>query len=432
MIDMIELQKSRLSAIRLRIAVCLAFCLLVISQCQSQFRSPRVEITNSDTVGYGFLSQDNNDLENRAHLEPFFQKLYIQRTQGGQKVSVVHIGDSHILGNYLTHEMRARMQRQFGDAGRGFIFPYKLADSYGPRDYLVESPCRTHWRGSNCQADLSATTPFGLSGYCLETANPACNLTVRLRDTATSETRLFTKVTIFQRKTPVSFAIDVRDEASNQTAQLFWEDEFSASYYFDRPVSQFTLLQRRTDASQKNMSLDGIAIENELSGVLYHSIGVNGGKYSDYLRAQHFAAEVGRLNPDLIIISLGTNEAQGRTDLDALYRQIAALTNQLQEQAPNAGFLFTTPADSYLRGRGANPYMAGVSATIARFARDEGYALWDLFTLSGGENSARQWKARGLLSSDSVHYTKIGYAVQGKLFYQSVIRGYNEFVETRQ
>lgn len=426
------IHKSRLSAARLRIAVCAAFTLLVISQCQSQFRSPQVEITNSDTVGYGFLSQDNNELENRAHLEPFFQKLYIQRTQGGQKVSVVHIGDSHILGNYLTHEMRARMQRQFGDAGRGFIFPYKLADSYGPRDYLVESPCRAHWRGSNCQADLSTTTPFGISGYCLETTNPACSLTIRLRDTATSETRLFTKVTIFHRKTPLTFALDVRDDVSNQTAQLFLEDEFSASYYFDRPVSQFSLFQRRTDANQKNLALDGIAIENELSGVLYHSIGVNGGKYGDYLRAEYFAAEVGRLNPDLIIISLGTNEAQGRMDLDVLYKQIADLTAQLREQAPNASFLFTTPADSYLRGRGANPYMAGVSATIARFARDEGYALWDLFTLSGGENSAQQWKARGLLSTDSVHYTKIGYAVQGKLFYQSVIRGYNEFVETRQ
>ncbi len=418
------------TAIRLRLMACLAFSVVFISQCQSQFRPPQVEITNKDTVGYGFLQLESNDIENPAHLEPFFQKLYIQRTQGGQKINIVHLGDSHILGNFLTQEVRTRMQKNFGDAGRGLIFPYKLAGSNGPRDFLVESGCR-YWRSSNCQQDLGESTTYGISGFCLETSNATCDLTFRLRDTATAETRLFTKVTLFYKKSPETPEVEISDDLTGQTAQLFLEDELSSSFYFDRPVGQFTLKQKRTDARQKSLALDGIELENELSGVLYHSIGVNGGKYFDFARAKNFATEVGKLSPDLIILSFGTNEAQGKMDPRTFYRQIDGLVKQLLEQSPNACLLFTTPADSYLRGKGFNPYLPVVSATIVQYAKEKGYACWDFFSLSGGEKSAQNWKSSGLMTSDSVHYTKFGYAAQGKLFYQSLMHGYNEFAQTR-
>jgi hypothetical protein len=36
------------------------------------------------------------------------------------------------------------------------------------------------------------------------------------------------------------------------------------------------------------------------------------------------------------------------------------------------------------------------------------------------------------MSSDSVHYSRMGYAVQGKLLYQSIVKAYNAFAESRQ
>ena len=90
--------------------------------------------------------------------------------------------------------------------------------------------------------------------------------------------------------------------------------------------------------------------------------------------------------------------------------------------------MLTTPADSYLRGKGFNPYLNEMSEVIKEFARENGYALWDLHNVGGGQNSAINWKSNGLMSSDSVHYSKAGYAVQGKLLFQSIIKSYNDFV----
>lgn len=399
---------------------------LFMAQCQPQFRTPEVEITKADTVGYGFVRQDDNVIQQSGHLAPVFSKLHEQRVHGGKKINIVHIGDSHILGDFLTREVRDRLQRAFGDAGRGLIFPYKLAGSNGPKDYLVETNAR--WNGANCQRDRDEQTPFGASGFSLETANSKAELTFRLRDTATSETRLFTKVTVLQYKTPGEYDLEVRDDISNQKAQLFLEGDYARSYYFDRPVGQMTLSAKRTNGQQKACSLDGVSLENELSGVIYHSIGANGARFQDWVRAEYFARQVAELQPDLIIISMGTNEAQGRTEPDYLYHSMKNLTAALTEHSPSSCFMFTTPADSYLRGKGFNPNMAGVSAVIRKFARDKGYAMWDMFGFTGGENSAVNWKNTGLMSQDSVHYSKLGYAVQGKLLYQSLIKSYNEFV----
>ncbi len=175
--------------------------------------------------------------------------------------------------------------------------------------------------------------------------------------------------------------------------------------------------------------LDGIMLENELSGVIYHTIGVNGGKFSDFVRARFFARQLADLNPDLIILSFGTNEAQGKISTNYVYQQIDELIRQCRRYAPKAYFLLTTPADSYLRGRGFNPYMSDISAVIRQYATDHHYALWDLFRIGGGEHSAQNWKTNGLMSSDSVHYSKSGYAVQGKLLYQSLIQAYNGFAQ---
>ena len=400
-----------------------------VVQCQSPWQTPTVEITENDTVGYGFVDDASNIIQNEAHLAAFYEKLYLQRTQGGRKVNIVHIGDSHILGNYMTSAVRVRMQSQFGDAGRGLIFPYKLIKSNGPLDYLVSA--NSKWTGTNCARDLDEVTEYGISGFSAVCSDPDGAVTFRLRDTtASSTTSTFTKVTVFFRNNSACPPIIVEDETTHQEAVAVLEDEFSKTFYFDRPVMECTVKAAHT-SGKKIFWLDGVSIDNEQAGIIYHSIGVNGAKFSDFARAKYFARQMKELTPDLVVFSFGTNEAQSPRSAAMLERQMDELSSQIVAQWPNAALLFTTPADSYLHGKGFNPNMADISAKIRQYALKNGYALWDLYAITGGENSAESWKVRGLMSRDSVHYSKSGYIVQGKLLYQGLIKGYNESVRNK-
>ncbi len=396
---------------------------LAVSQCQSQWRTPAVKITEKDTVGYGFFADETNVIQNQEHLQDFYNKLYLQRTQGGRKVNVVHIGDSHILGDFLTREVRQRLQNEFGDAGRGVIFPYKLINSNGPKDYLVSSTAK--WSGTNCARDLGETTEYGISGFSAITSTANGSITFRLVDTTASTTSMFTKVTVFFRNNEKSPGITVEDDVTHQKADPVMEDEFSQTFYFDRPVSECTIKLKKSDGKH-SLWLDGISIDNERAGIIYHSIGVNGAKFSDFARSKYFARQLKEITPDLVILSFGTNEAQAKLSPTLLEKQMDELVSQILTQWPHTAIMFTTPADSYLRGKGFNPNMSDVSDLIRQYARKKQYALWDLYSIGGGLNSAEAWKSNGLMSSDSVHYSKSGYIVQGKLLYQSLMKGYNQ------
>jgi lysophospholipase L1-like esterase len=412
----------------LRYFLC-AFVIMTTTQyCQSQWRNPIVDITNSDTVGYNFVREEANIIQNKAHLEPFLEKLWLQRTKGGRKINIVHIGDSHILGNYLTREMRRRMQAAFGDAGRGVIFPYKLINSNGPQDYLISTSAR--WSGTNCVRDQDEVTDYGISGFSAISSSSNGEITLRLRDTTSGTTSVFTKVTVFYRNNGDAPNISVEDEQTKQVAVPLIEDELSKAFYFDRPVAECTIKLGKS-SSKKEFWFDGISIDNERAGVIYHSIGVNGAKFSDFARAKYFARQLKEVTPDLVILSFGTNEAQVKVSPAQLRKQMDELTSQILAQWPHACILLTTPADSYLRGKGFNPNMTDVSTVIKNFAHQKDFAYWDLFQIGGGENSAENWKNSGLMASDSVHYSKSGYATQGKLLYMSLIQIYNELARKR-
>ncbi|MDR1553597.1 MAG: GDSL-type esterase/lipase family protein [Prevotellaceae bacterium] len=187
---------------------------------------------------------------------------------------------------------------------------------------------------------------------------------------------------------------------------------------------------------------NGIAKESGLSGIICHCIGINGATSKNFLNDKYID-EIHELNPDLIIISLGTNEGLGRYDSPHHYGMMENLFSLLKESCPNASILYTTPPGAfkttYSRARRRknrkiisvteNKNTKNVAATIAQFATDHNAACWDLFNIVGGEQYACQnWLNGSYYQKDKLHFVIDGYALQGNLLYEALITGYNEYV----
>ena len=97
---------------------------------------------------------------------------------------------------------------------------------------------------------------------------------------------------------------------------------------------------------------------------------------------------------------------------------------------PNSIILLTTPACTYKFNK-KNSNLLSVSRTIVHYAINNQLPYWDLFEITGGENSAINWKKSLLLSRDGVHFTKNGYILQGHLFVLAFLKGYNQYVKHR-
>ncbi|KAA5434629.1 lipase, partial [Bacteroides cellulosilyticus] len=55
--------------------------------------------------------------------------------------------------------------------------------------------------------------------------------------------------------------------------------------------------------------------------------------------------------------------------------------------------------------------------------------VWDMYEAVGGRQRAcLNWQAAKLMRPDHVHYLPEGYVLQGELFYQALLKAYNDYV----
>ena len=130
---------------------------------------------------------------------------------------------------------------------------------------------------------------------------------------------------------------------------------------------------------------------------------------------------IGQKQPDLVILSFGTNECHGMGyKEDVHYKQIEQTFDSLLAVCPDAAFLFTTPQGAYLNGK-PNPMTEKCVATLKKFAADRNVAFWNIYEIAGGNKALQNYISAGMLKKDRVHYTPSGYKLQGKLLGEAIL-----------
>ena len=179
---------------------------------------------------------------------------------------------------------------------------------------------------------------------------------------------------------------------------------------------------------------DGLAHETGEPGLVYHIMGVNGATCVTFTTEDKIK-KIAALQPDLVILSFGTNEAHSRRYLAPAHEmQIDRLLSMLKKACPETVFLLTTPPGAYVgrrRSRVINPRTVTVARIIREYACKHGMAVWDMYTVVGGKTDAcKNWTRNHLLRADGIHFTPEGYRLQGNLLHQALIKAYNEYVAT--
>jgi hypothetical protein len=170
----------------------------------------------------------------------------------------------------------------------------------------------------------------------------------------------------------------------------------------------------------------GFSLMNGNAGILYHAIGQNGAMFRHYTNSDYFR-QLSLLNPSLLIITLGTNEAFSIRNLtDSIFvSQLDLFIQLVKDFLPTTAILLTTPAENFRRtskGYVRNENITLIANAITEYAEREGLACFDLYGMTGGVNSCQKWQDAKLLGRDRIHYTAEGYYEQGKMLYKALIR----------
>lgn len=448
-----------------------------------------------------FLRPDSNVIIHPEALEQFFIKLACLEHDSLTRLRILHIGDSHIQADFFSGPVRKILQQQFGNAGRGLIFPYKIANTNGPSDIDVFS--NTSWtpkRNVFPKIDM----PVGISGISLKTGNPFAVMRVSLK-AVDSVAQPYDQMTVYAHSSRRSFDLAVSLNANSgvleksavysentyytvksgdnlgliarkfgttvsqlkawnglhsdfiragqkliikkerQAVQamslesftmldtLFFSDTLQGQrgrvIRFDQPEKTCYLHMVKTDSIQEEFVLQGILLENaDQPGILYSMSGVNGAMYEHYNLSSDFLQQVRDYKPDLVILSLGTNETLGSYfDEEKTQIEMRRMIDSLRNLEPAPDILLTAPSDNMLRRRYPNKSVIRINELMAKEADSCHVALWNLFSVMGGHGSIDKWYKAGLARADRIHFTVAGYELQAALLMDALMEAYHKF-----
>jgi len=397
-------------------------CLLLLSPLCS-VAQPMPADDNAVTRQYPFVSTVFNRIFNSGGLDSFYRKLYTLKTTHTGTVNVVHIGDSHIQADFLSGQVRSGLQDFFGNAGRGLVFPYQVAQSNAPSD--IASYSNTRWQ-FNRIAHTEIPIACGVAGFVIQTTTPGASINLSLKPGLTGLSP-FNRLKFFTDSSATTSWIVQADNNAIPYIIKNEEDDTLAyrSVVLDQPATGFSLSSLPSDNLK---AFYGVSLENSNAGVLYHTIGVNGARYDQYNDASLFWQQLPALKADLYIVSLGTNEAQQAGFIEqAFSMEVSTFIHKLQQASPGAAILITTAPDSY-KGRRSNTVLRSLNNSLTDYCNKNYLPLWDLYRITNGYGSAYSWARRGLMARDRVHFTQEGYRLQGTLLLNALAKGYNNYV----
>ena len=441
------------------------------------------------------INPEKNVIYQNEALLNFFEKLTQLENGEIDRVNILHIGDSHIQADWLSGQTRVELQRVFGNAGRGLVFPYHVAGSNSPSD--IYSRSNYPWEAYRNVHNQSAYE-MGISGFVIASKDTAAYLKLSLNDKYNMGGYGFNKITIFHPKndnlsqiqfftaadrdviehnvieeknvyysvksgdnlgaiadkynSSVSFIkkenglkstmiypkqrlIVAKEQAtiSYMSPSLFTpidivaveKNKNSTSYYFDNKMEFIFIKSPNNNSTLMQTQWDGFMLEDtSYSGVLYHTVGVNGAKFKDYNNSVNFYEQSKDLHADLIIVSLGTNESLDKnlsnedfiTEMDLFFKK-------LRKANSKSSILITTPTDN----QKGQQKVEELTFLIKAMALENHIAFYDFYEVLNGIGAFSTLRSNGFAQRDGVHLTAKGYEGQGKLLSDALISAYYKF-----
>lgn len=379
---------------------------------------------------FSFVNYDTNTILHPGGgevLTHFFSRLDTLIFRGEGQINIIHIGGSHIQTDVYSHQVRKKLQNlQPGmNGGRGLVFPISVTGSNNPRNYSVSWTGRwQHCR--NTQRNLICN--YGLTGMMAVTNDTLATITISNRDSEHKYNTTLLRVFHFDPALAYSVGLASEDAWLVNTIT-----EYPAGYTeikLNAPVDTFTLEFFRSPDQSSYIEFYGVQLISDDPGIVYHSLGVNGASIPSFLRANLLQEQLSLINPDLVILSLGTNDGFSKNFDPVVYKNnYIQLIEKIKATAPKADIIITVPNDVYLGRKRPNQNTRYQERVIYELAETFNCNIWNFFQVMGGINSVPVWYRNGMIQKDRIHFTPKGYLLKGDLFFNAIIKSYGNHLE---
>src|SRR5579871_1401035 len=323
-----------------------------------------------------------NLIDPTHELDHFYAALL-----AGKTTRVLHYGDSPTTADLITADARVMLQKEFGDAGTGFVLIARPWAWYNHRGVEMDS---NGWKVDVAGATDMKDGLHGLGGASFRGSTGA-----EAEWTLKDGHHRFAEVSFLAQPGGGAFSFEA-DGKEIGTGDTNAETSGPGYVSFDLPAGSKKFALKVT---QGNVRLYGVEFRKPGAGVLYSSLGVNGANVTLLSRAfngSHWAAQLRHYKPDLVVLAYGTNESGYPQFVDSTWGpELKNAVKRVRAALPEASILLMSPMDrGELKDGGeietvrALPHLVDIES---RIASDAGVAFFNTFQAMGGEGTMARW-----------------------------------------
>lgn len=347
-------------------------------------------------------------------------------------------GDSLVVGDTLTGELRRLFQRQFGDGGHGFLYIGQPLRAFGVENMRVSTTdawnVRTIVRHSPTAGDL-----FGVGGAEFRATSNSELSTQGAKDGDIGRELERFHVFYFAPPGVSTGQLRVIVDGESRLERFATTPGSSGVHTIQIPRGEHRVVFR--DFSQQ-LRYYGVVSETSGPGVVIDNVGQVSAREEHLLKInpEHWRDQLALLDPDLVAFFYGVNSASSvgsrieeRDTYADNYREVI---RRATAGAPDRDCLVLSLLTRGTREGGRISPTSAV-AVLNREQRNaalsSGCAFFDTTGLMGGPNGTRRW-AEGrpaLLGADLAHPTRAGYREIARRLYADIIDGFIDYMERR-
>ena len=379
--------------------------------------SEKKSLINLDCNQFAFFSEKST---NWLNLYTEIQKMIAKKDR---KLNFYHIGGSHIQADIYTHDFRTFLQSNWPglDGERGLVFPFGLASTNNPSNYNFSSP--NNWTGFRSVSARPEDLQYGLTGAAIKCADSL--IVVNFKHMRSLVKPPFNRLRIYHNTGEFFYDMNFGSQELFVTDTYHHADLGYSEIRFSDKMDSLDIQFIRTCNIATSLEIYGFEFLNDLPGITYNAIGINGAGLYTYLGNDHFLRDLKIHPPDFFAFSLGTNDAytsyenfnpqKYKENLEEMIKLVLTVN-------PKCAILLTVPNDCLLNKKHINKNTERQREVIYQLAAKYEQAVWDFYGIMGELGSSKSWKENGLMQADYVHFTAGGYHIKGSLLIDAFLK----------
>lgn len=388
----------------------------------------------------GELRPPGSDAEcTQRALDNFYASLRDRAFGKSGHTRWMQYGDSLVIGDTMTGELRRLFQQQFGDGGHGWVYighPLRPVRAENIRLYPNDAwYIRTIVRHSENGGDL-----FGLGGAEFRPTDDSSLLLTGAREKGLGHTLERFHLYYFAPSGVDSASFHLTVNGQTHTEHIVAKPGSSNVHTFEVPPGNHRI---QLSGFSSKIRYYGLVSESSGPGVVIDNLGLVSARQEHLLKLnkEQWHDQLALRDPDVVAFFYGVNAAssnKGRAQARSkgYIQDYKEVIRRAMRDAPNRDCVILSLLTRGTR-EGNKIYPTGAVEVLNKAQKDvalaSGCAFFDTTGVMGGSDGIQAWANHRppLLGTDLSHPTRPGHHRLARQLYANLIDGFIEYMERR-